>query len=104
MRVTRSLVRISCFIFGPIVLASYWYTISKMEDPMALWGGIPEDLRSANTFCMFVAATGFLIMWWLFLYRWDSADVETRHLNRHRRGHRSIRWAIEQAFNAVSVI
>jgi hypothetical protein len=77
LRITRSIVRTSCFIFGPIVLASYWYTISKMEDPMALWGGIPEDLRSANTFCMFVAATGFLIMWWLFLYRWDTAVVET---------------------------
>ncbi len=77
MEITRSIVRICCFIFGPIVLASYWYTISKMEDPMALWGGIPENLRSANVFCMFVAAAGFLMMWWLFLYKWDSTVVET---------------------------
>ena len=61
MKVTRSTVRICCFIFGPLVLLSYVYTLSKMEDPMALWGGIPENLRSVNVFCMFVAATGFLI-------------------------------------------
>ena len=77
MKVTRSTVRICCFIFGPLVLLSYVYTLSKMEEPMALWGGIPENLRSANVFCMFVAATGFLIMWRLFLYKWDVAVVES---------------------------
>ena len=77
MKVTRSTVRICCFIFGPLVLLSYMYTLSKMEEPMALWGGIPENLRSVNVFCMFVAATGFLIMWRLFLYKWDVEVVES---------------------------
>ncbi len=77
MKIIRSTVRKSCLIFGPIVLASYAFTLSNMEDPMALWGGIPENLRPINTFCMFVAATGFLMMWWLFLYRWEESVVET---------------------------
>ena len=76
MEITRSKVRICAFIFGPIVLASYWFGVSRMEDPMLLWGGIPESVRPINTFCMFIAATGFLIMWWSFLYKWDSASVE----------------------------
>ena len=77
MEVTRSIVRTCCFIFGPVVLASYWFGVSKMEDAMALLGGIPENLRPMNVFCMFVAATGFLIMWWLFLFHWDPILIET---------------------------
>jgi hypothetical protein len=76
MEITRFIVRRCVFIFGPIVLASYWFGVSKMEDPMALWGGIPESVRPANIFCMFLAAIGFLIMWWLFLYKWDATSVE----------------------------
>jgi hypothetical protein len=26
---------------------------------------------------MFISATGFLIMWWFFLYRWDATVVES---------------------------
>ncbi len=77
MEISRLIVKICTFILGPIILASYWYGISKMEDPMALWGGIPENFRSANVFCMFIAAAGFLIVWWLFLFKWDAMLVES---------------------------
>ncbi len=77
MKITRSTVRTCCFIFGPLVLISYLFTLSRMEDPAALWGGIPENLRGVNTACMFIAATGFIMMWWLFLYKWDSLVVES---------------------------
>ena len=62
MEVTRSTVRICLYIFGPLVLASYVYGVSKMSDPNELWGGIPESWRPLNVTCMFVAAAGFLIM------------------------------------------
>ena len=77
MGVNRSTVRLLLYIFGPLVLVSYVYGVSKMLDPNALWGGIPESWRPLNVTCMFVAAAGFLIMWWFFLYRWDAAAVET---------------------------
>ncbi len=77
MEITRETVRLALYILGPLVLASYAFGIYRMDDPMQLWGGIPESWRSINTACMFVSAAGFLIMWWFYLYHWDSAIVET---------------------------
>jgi len=77
MEFTRETVRLALYITGPLVLASYAFGISRMENPNVLWGGIPESWRTLNVSCMFVAAIGFLIMWWFFLYRWDMALVET---------------------------
>ena len=77
MEVSRQLVRTAIFIFGPLILASYAIGISRMPDPVALWGGIPESLRPFNVTCMFIAAAGFLIMWWMFLYQWDIESVES---------------------------
>lgn len=77
MEITRILVRNVVLIFGPIVLLSYGFGLARMEEKQLLWGGIPEGLRSLNVACMFIAAIGFLIMWWYFLYKWDAALVET---------------------------
>jgi len=76
MEFTRESLRIAMYITGPLVLVSYVYGISKMEDPNQLWGGIPESWRPLNVTCMFISAAGFLIMWWFFLYRWDISAVE----------------------------
>ncbi|MGY8701848.1 MAG: hypothetical protein ACKVHH_03965 [Candidatus Poseidoniales archaeon] len=76
MEISREILRMTVYIFGTLVLASYVFGISRMDDPNQLWGGIPESWRPLNIACMFVAATGFLIMWWFFLYRWDAAAVE----------------------------
>ena len=59
MEVSRELVRTMVFVFGPMVLASYVIGIRRMDDPMELWGGIPESWRSLNVMCMFIAAAGF---------------------------------------------
>ena len=77
MEITRETVRISLFILGPLVLASYVIGISRMGDPTQLWGGIPDSWRTLNVTCMFIAAAGFLIMIWFFLYHWDSSAVES---------------------------
>jgi hypothetical protein len=77
MELTRETVRLAIYITGPLVLASYALGISRMDNPNDLWGGIPESWRTLNVSCMFIAAIGFLIMWWFFLYRWDMALVET---------------------------
>ena len=77
MEITRDTLRLALYITGILVLVSYVYGISKMENPNQLWGGIPESWRTLNVTCMFISALGFLIMWWFFLYRWDAAVVET---------------------------
>ena len=77
MEVTRETIRLALYITGPLVLASYVFGLSRMDNPNDLWGGIPESWRSLNVTCMFVSAAGFLIMWWVFLYRWDAAAVES---------------------------
>ena len=77
MEVTRETIRLALYITGPLVLASYVFGLSRMENPNDLWGGIPESWRTLNVTCMFVAAAGFLIMWWFFLYRWDVVAVES---------------------------
>ena len=76
MEVSRELVRTVVFILGPMVLASYVIGLRRMEDPMSLWGGIPESWRPLNVACMFVAAAGFLIAWWQLLFSWEYLVVE----------------------------
>ena len=76
MEINRDTLRIALYITGILVLVSYVHGISKMENPNQLWGGIPESWRALNVTCMFVSATGFLIMWWFFLYHWDAVAVE----------------------------
>ena len=77
MEVSRKLVRTVVFVLGPMVLASYVIGVRRMEDPMELWGGIPESWRSLNVMCMFIAAAGFLIAWWQLLFGWDFGVVES---------------------------
>lgn len=76
MELTRLNLRIFTIILGPIILATYAYGVSKMSNPEKLWGGIPESWRKFNVICMFISAVGFLIMWWMFLFQWETQSVE----------------------------
>ncbi len=76
MEVTRQTVRIVVCILGPMVLASYFIGLRRMDDPMALWGGIPESWRTLNVTCMFISAIGFLLVFQQFLFGWDASVVE----------------------------
>jgi len=76
MEVSRELVRTVVFVLGPMVLASYVIGLRRMDDPMSLWGGIPESWRPLNVTCMFIAAAGFLIAWWQLLFSWEYSVVE----------------------------
>ena len=43
MKITRQFIRIFVIVCGILVLLSYVYGVSRAEDGMALWGGIPES-------------------------------------------------------------
>ena len=77
MEVTRQLVLIFTFVFGPLVLASYVYGLSHAEKPMDLWGGGPESWRTYIVPFMFVAAIGFLMHWYVVFFQLNSAEFES---------------------------
>ena len=76
MKITRQFIRIFVIVCGILVLLSYVYGVSRAEDGMALWGGIPESWIKFIVPCMFLAAFGWLIYWWTILYRADISVVE----------------------------
>ena len=76
MVITRRFVRIFVVVCGILVLLSYVYGVSRTDDSMILWGGIPESWIVFIVPCMFLAAFGWLIYWWTILYRADLSVVE----------------------------
>ena len=75
MEVTRQLVLIFTFVFGPLVLASYVYGVSHAERPAELWGGIPESWQIYIVPFMFIAAFGFLMYWYIVFFQFDEATL-----------------------------
>lgn len=66
---------------GPAVLGSYVYSFQRFPDLIdGMWGGVPEGIRGIYTAWMFVAATGYLLFTWAFLFR--SEPGRTRILGR----------------------
>ncbi len=92
MEITRKQVLIFTFIFGPLILISYVYGVSHAESPQDLWGGIPLSWQTYIVPCMFIAAAGFLIYWWIIFYqfgqetfsslRWPWAYADGKGANR----------------------
>ena len=76
MEISREFVRTIVFVLGPMVLASYVIGLRRADDPMALWGGIPESWRTLNVTCMFISAIGFLIVFQQLLFGWEASVVE----------------------------
>ena len=76
MEITRQFIRICVIIFGILVLSSYVYGLSKAEDKMVLWGGIPHSWIKFIVPWMFIAAIGWLIYWWTILYSVDASVID----------------------------
>ena len=57
--------RLSLFVIngllGTSVLLSYIWGVYSAEDPMALWGKMPEAYITYITGSMFIAALGYII-------------------------------------------
>ena len=79
MDINRQTVLVFTFIFGPLVLVSYVYGVSHTEDTEALWGGVPVSWQTYIVPFMFVAAIGFLMYWWVALFKIDIAVLESLH-------------------------
>ena len=79
MEVSREMIRTFTFIAGPLVLVSYGLALSKMDDKAALWGGIPSSWITYIVPFMFLAAIGFLMYWWVALFKLDVAVLESLH-------------------------
>ena len=77
MEVSRGVIRTFTFVAGPLVLVSYVLAISKMDDATELWGGIPSSWTTYIVPFMFLAAIGFLMYWWVALFKIDISTLES---------------------------
>ena len=79
MKITRRTVLLFTYIFGPLVLVSYVYGISHALNPQELWGGIPLSWQTYIIPCMFIAAAGFFIYWWIVFFYIDNIKFSSLH-------------------------
>ena len=80
MEITRQFIRICVIIFGILVLSSYVYGLSKAEDKMVLWGGIPHSWIK------------FIVPWMLITW---MVDLLVDHsIQRRRFSYRSVTLAM----------
>jgi len=77
MEASREFIRTFTFITGPLVLISYAYALSRLEDWDSLWGGVPKTWITYIVPFMFLAAIGFLMYWWVALFQLDVALFES---------------------------
>ena len=77
MEINRNFVRLFTFVAGPMVLISYVLALSKMEDGTELWGGIPSSWTTYIVPFMFLAAIGFLMYWWVALFKIEISVLES---------------------------
>ena len=75
MEISRDALRLFSTIVGGFILVAYAYGVSRMEDATALWGGVSGSLQRFSIVFMFVAAIGYLIFWWMVLFRMDPASL-----------------------------
>ena len=77
MKINRSSVINFIFFFGPLVLVSYLYGFSHMDDPTVAWGGVPLSWQTYIVPFMFVAAFGFLMYWWIAFFQLDEKTLQS---------------------------
>lgn len=77
MEITREFIRIFTFITGPLVLVSYAYGLSRLDDKASLWGGIPTSWTTYIVPFMFLAAIGFLMYWWVALFQIEVSVLDS---------------------------
>jgi len=77
MEITKEAIRTFTFVAGPLVLISYAYALSRLDDKMALWGGIPQSWITYIAPFMFLAAAGWLVYWWVALFQLDVSTLES---------------------------
>ena len=77
MEVSREFIRKFTFVAGPLVLISYAFALSRLDDWDSLWGGVPDTWITYIVPFMFIAAIGFLMYWWVALFKLDVAVFES---------------------------
>ncbi|MBI19680.1 MAG: hypothetical protein CMB73_03800 [Euryarchaeota archaeon] len=84
LQINQDNLKIFTTIAGFFVLLSYVYGVWKAPDRTALWGGIEGGLLKFSVVFMFVAAAGYLIMWYSVLFQMSAEDFE------------NLRWTFSQ--------
>ena len=73
MDVSREFIRKFTLIAGPLVLISYAFALSRLDDWDSLWGGVPVTWITYIVPFMFLAAIGYMMYWWVALFQLEVA-------------------------------
>ena len=65
------------FFTGPLILLSYIRGVNAVNDPLDYWGGVSSSMHQFIVPWMFVAAVGYLLMWYQFFFGWSEDEVAT---------------------------
>ena len=65
------------FFTGPLILLSYIRGVNAVNDPLDYWGGVSSSMQQFIVPWMFVAAVGYLLMWYQFFFGWSEDEVAT---------------------------
>lgn len=63
------------FFVGPLILISYLRGVNAVSDPLVYWGDVSPSMQQFIVPWMFVAAVGYLLMWYQFFFGWTEAEV-----------------------------
>ena len=66
-------------IVGPLILVSYWRGVGAFDDPLVYWGDVPPSMQTFIVPWMFVAATGYLMMFQRFFFAWSEEEIAALH-------------------------
>ena len=93
LQINQDNLKLLTAVAGFFVLLSYVYGVWKAPDRTALWGGIEGGLLKFSATFMFVAAAGYLLMWYTLFFSMSSEEFD------------SLRWIFsDKAGSGVTVL
>ena len=77
LQINQDNLKLLTAVAGFFVLLSYVYGVWKAPDRTALWGGIEGGLLKFSATFMFVAAAGYLLMWYTLFFSMSSEEFDS---------------------------
>lgn len=77
LQINQDNLKLFTAVAGFFVLLSYVYGVWKAPDRSALWGGIEGGLLKFSAAFMFIAAAGYLLMWYTLFFSMSSEEFDS---------------------------
>lgn len=73
MDIGRGAILTFIVVAGALLLAAYVVGVMRAQKPADLWGGVTPGMQTIIVPMMFLAAAGFLLYFWILLFRADPS-------------------------------